>query len=776
MKTTTKIFSLVLVAVMVLTSAFATLPVSASTGSDSITLAAGQAPADVSDLKYVDGGKFLAWKDASGKIYSHTEKVTAAVDLTASYSIFHTASAALGTLNKAVPRDVTLIGPVVTTEGNVVFNRYTAPAGVATSAAGTQVHTNIGDYIAPKYSETPYVAYKYRTSISSNWMTSFAPHNYGVTTDICWTQPVSGITADGQWHLAVHKPSSFGGTAEAPLVAFRIAPYNAANGVIMKSGEYLDIEYIGFFESEAHAKAFDFNAYKEGLKIPYKVKIDGKEVTVGSYMLGSAVTLPAVDVPEDKILVGYKNSAGAVVTEGVVTTEILEYTSVYRNLPKGDYINERGNLANLKAKLDAGKLNVSFLGGSVTVGAGSSGRGRWGSRVIDYLRAEYPDAEINELNVGIGGTGSRLGSFRLADDVIAQDPDLVFVEFLVNDGYNGDYAGNVYDGKYYEYIIRTIRKKLPDAEIISVFTTDNGKAQNYGYGTMHPIGVEQDKIAAKYNATSIDVGRYMLESIFDYDKQFDSTIWSTYVTDTVHPGNLGYAAYAEVINKYLAGIKTATGETTTYTVPDSYVYSGASDYLPVVIPLTYDGTTINPELKNVTGFRLAGDSTSPAYSKKLVPSSNASFEFEFTGTELSLYMNSPNNSATITVTVDGVSKSQAGQADTNGPKEFFKGLENKKHTAKVELTGVNSNGNILGILVGGIVSYGDFNEDGAIAAADYVLLSRLVAGWENYKDALVTSQADFDGDGALTTVDSVILARHIAGWVGYENLDFSQND
>ena len=443
MKTTTKIFSLVLVAVMVLTSAFATLPVSASTGSDSITLAAGQAPADVSDLKYVDGGKFLVWKDASGKIYSHTEKVTAAVDLTASYSIFHTASAALGTLNKAVPRDVTLIGPVVTTEGNVVFNRYTAPAGVATSAAGTQVHTNIGDYIAPKYSETPYVAYKYRTSISSNWMTSFAPHNYGVTTDICWTQPVSGITADGQWHLAVHKPNSFGGTAEAPLVAFRIAPYNAANGVIMKSGEYLDIEYIGFFESEAHAKAFDFNAYKEGLKIPYKVKIDGKEVTVGSYMLGSAVTLPAVDVPADKILVGYKNSAGAIVTEGVVTTEILEYTSVYRNLPKGDYINERGNLANLKAKLDAGKLNVSFLGGSVTVGAGSSGRGRWGSRVIDYLRAEYPDAEINELNVGIGGTGSRLGSFRLADDVIAQDPDLVFVEFLVNDGYKGDFAGNV---------------------------------------------------------------------------------------------------------------------------------------------------------------------------------------------------------------------------------------------------------------------------------------------------------------------------------------------
>ena len=46
-------------------------------------------------------------------------------------------------------------------------------------------------------------------------------------------------------------------------------------------------------------------------------------------------------------------------------------------------------------------------------------------------------------------------------------------------------------------------------------------------------------------------------------------------------------------------------------------------------------------------------------------------------------MNSPNAGSTIKVTVDGVTKTQDGKADTNGPKEFFGGLENKKHTAKV---------------------------------------------------------------------------------------------
>ena len=438
----------------------------------------------------------------------------------------------------------------------------------------------------------------------------------------------------------------------------------------------------------------------EASEITYKVIIDGTEVTVGSYTEGSTVALPVSDIPDGKIFVGYKNAEGAVVTEAVVTSEIIEYTSVLRNIPQGDYINERGNLANIKAKIDEGKLNVVFLGGSVTSGAKSTGRGRWGSRVIDYLRAEYPDAEINEINVGIGGTGSRLGAFRLAEDVIAKDPDLVFVDSVMNDAYNGELPGNVYRGKYYEYIIRTIRTEVPDAEIISLAITNATNAKTYGFGTMHPIAAEQDKIAANYDVATIDMGRYMLESIFDTDKHYDENIWKTYVADSVHPYNLGYGIYAEIINSYLDGIKTATGETTTYTVPEAYVYPATNGFIPTTIPLTLDGTTINPALKNVEGFTLEKRSGTPAYPYHLVPGTDASFEFEFTGTELALYMNSPNKGSTIKVTVDGVSKSEDGQADTNGPKEFFDKLENTTHTAKVELSGITTEGNIIGILVG----------------------------------------------------------------------------
>lgn len=433
--------------------------------------------------------------------------------------------------------------------------------------------------------------------------------------------------------------------------------------------------------------------------IYYKIKVDGKEVTVGRYAEGATVTLPTQSAPSGKVFVGYKNPSGEVVTEATATSQVIEYTTVYRKLPTGDYINERGNLANLKAKLESGKLNIVFLGGSVTVGVG--GGKRWGTRITNYLREQYPNATINEMNVGIGGTGSRLGSFRLYKDVIEKDPDLVFVDFMLNDSYNADYAGNTYRaGKNYEYIMRTLRKELPDAEIITLFITDDTSASSFGYETVHPIGVEQDKIAANYDVTSIDVGRYMLESIFEENKYFDQDIWDIYVSDYVHPGANGHAVYAEVIKSYLAGIKTTTGTAKNHTVPDTYAYPTAEGYYTEMIPLTLNGSTINPALKNVKGFTLQTAGSTAAFPYKLVPASEASFEFEFTGTELSLYMNNPNKESSVSVTIDGVTKTQTGKGDTNGPKEFFDKLENTKHTAKVELSGITESGNILGILVG----------------------------------------------------------------------------
>src|SRR5690606_33241318 len=45
----------------------------------------------------------------------------------------------------------------------------------------------------------------------------------------------------------------------------------------------------------------------------------------------------------------------------------------------------------------------------------------------------YPNAQIVNHDAAIGGTGSRLGIFRLDRDVLARKPDLLVLEFTAND-------------------------------------------------------------------------------------------------------------------------------------------------------------------------------------------------------------------------------------------------------------------------------------------------------------------------------------------------------
>ena len=47
--------------------------------------------------------------------------------------------------------------------------------------------------------------------------------------------------------------------------------------------------------------------------------------------------------------------------------------------------------------------------------------------------AEVPKSSFTFWDAAIGGTGSRLGMFRLQRDVLSRHPDLVFYDFTAND-------------------------------------------------------------------------------------------------------------------------------------------------------------------------------------------------------------------------------------------------------------------------------------------------------------------------------------------------------
>ena len=89
------------------------------------------------------------------------------------------------------------------------------------------------------------------------------------------------------------------------------------------------------------------------------------------------------------------------------------------------------------------QLNVVFFGGSLTWGAGSSDPNvtSWRGETMKKLREMYPKTSWYFKDSAIGGTGSSLGVFRMERDVFRHAPDLVLLDFTLNDNLSGSDKG-----------------------------------------------------------------------------------------------------------------------------------------------------------------------------------------------------------------------------------------------------------------------------------------------------------------------------------------------
>src|ERR1700682_5589322 len=81
-----------------------------------------------------------------------------------------------------------------------------------------------------------------------------------------------------------------------------------------------------------------------------------------------------------------------------------------------------------KAATPGAEIKVAYFGGSITAQPG------WRPKTLAHFQKNWPAAKFSEITAAIGGTASDLGVFRLGQDVLDKNPDLVFVEFAVNDG------------------------------------------------------------------------------------------------------------------------------------------------------------------------------------------------------------------------------------------------------------------------------------------------------------------------------------------------------
>ena len=200
------------------------------------------------------------------------------------------------------------------------------------------------------------------------------------------------------------------------------------------------------------------------------------------------------------------------------------------------------------------EITVAAIGGSITAGSCAraknnaqeftealGGENCWFNRMVEYLRTRFPQTKINAVNAGIGATPSFLGTFRLEEMVLTHKPDLVTVEFSVNDHSKcSDLLGN----ECLEAYESVVRKCLEaGAAVIQVFMNDQ-----------YNIGLQADHSqVAKY---------YQLPSISYHNAIYPNgqliCDWERLSPDDVHPNNAGHALMALCLNNYLENVFDGT--------------------------------------------------------------------------------------------------------------------------------------------------------------------------------------------------------------------------
>ncbi|HWH67829.1 MAG TPA: SGNH/GDSL hydrolase family protein, partial [Candidatus Sulfotelmatobacter sp.] len=158
---------------------------------------------------------------------------------------------------------------------------------------------------------------------------------------------------------------------------------------------------------------------------------------------------------------------------------------------------ERDGLPNVFAKLGAGtSVRIAYLGGSITAQAG------WRPKTLAWFREQFPKAQVSEINAAIGGTGSDLGVFRLKHDVLEHKPDLLFVEFAVNDaGASPEQIHRCMEG-----IVRQTWKDNPKTDICFVYTLAGNMLESLQQGRFPRSATAMEKVADHYGIPSIHMG------------------------------------------------------------------------------------------------------------------------------------------------------------------------------------------------------------------------------------------------------------------------------
>lgn len=198
----------------------------------------------------------------------------------------------------------------------------------------------------------------------------------------------------------------------------------------------------------------------------------------------------------------------------------------------------------MKRAANGESLVIGFLGGSITQGSlSSTPKNCYAYLVYEWWKKSFPNAAFSFVNGGIGGTTSHYGGARAWKDVLCYRPDIVTVDFSVNDD------ANEFFEETYEGMLRRLLTAPSDPAVVvlnNVFYDTGKNAQDY-----------HNRIADHYGIPHVSIK----DTVYP-DVESGKIVRADITPDNLHPNDKGHRLVADEICKLLDSIKAEMEEET----------------------------------------------------------------------------------------------------------------------------------------------------------------------------------------------------------------------
>ena len=284
-------------------------------------------------------------------------------------------------------------------------------------------------------------------------------------------------------------------------------------------------------------------------------------VLLNNFLLGRITEFPKPAKPDNK-WDDYQETASA------------DWINFYKSS-----INLMGNVDRLANKLEAAEngesLTLAYLGGSITEGKNYS------NPFTSYIRSTFAKGSFKEINAGMSGTSSVVGLVRSQNDILNANPDIIVLEFSVNDHEDIMYK------KCYESLVKKCLSQPNEPAVIILINRSKG-----GFSSQ----TQMEAIGKNFNVPVISMNNALT-------KAFSSGFLTAddYFTDEYHPHENGGKLIADCMAYFVRQAMRSENRGNTYTMPSTVAY-GTEYY-----------TCANASISELSGFNAGSFSKTTGY-------------------------------------------------------------------------------------------------------------------------------------------------------------------